>query len=68
MVCTRGSLHMHTMVTGRAQALGTKNEANAYNQNGRALCRHLSLLVPASGKQTTQKETGERVWLSLGYG
>ena len=59
MVCAYDSLHMRTMVTGRAQALGSKNKASAYHQNGRALWRHLPLLLPAIGKQTTQKETGK---------
>ena len=43
------------MVTGRAQALGTKNEASACHQAGTALWRHLSLLLPAMGEQSTHK-------------
>ena len=52
---------MHTMVTGGAQALGTTDDAAACRQNGRALCRPLALLLPATGKQDTQKQTGKEV-------
>ena len=48
-------MHMHTMVTGGAQAFGTTNETDDYHQNGPALWRYLSLLLPVSGKQNTQK-------------
>ena len=64
---------MHTMVIGRAQALGSKNEASAYHQNGRALWRHLSLLLSVLGKHATQKESaffgiGIGIGIGIGYG
>ena len=64
------TMHMHTMVTGGAQAFGTSNETDAdvYHQNGPALWRYLSLLLPVSGKQNTQKIKQRREKSLIGFG
>ena len=71
MVCACVSLHMHTMhtmFTGGAQALGTTDDAAACHQNGLALWRHLALLLRATGKQVTQKQTAKEVDFDFSIG